>query len=94
MIIGSSQRYRVSFFIYKLNYVDSSSIYEAYAVSVHVVIFLFVAPASGMGDIGIWFSVHSFVCPSTFATTLASTLLSGSLTLKACEILWQNLVQI
>ena len=32
--------------------------------------------------------------PSTFATTLASTLLLRSVTVKPYEILWQNLVQI
>ena len=45
-------------------------------------------------DTGIRFSVCSDICPSTFATTLASTLLSGSVTLKSFEMLWQNLVQI
>ena len=43
-------------------------------------------------DIGILFSVRSYVRPSTFATTLASTVLS--VTLNPYEIRLQGLVQI
>ena len=42
-------------------------------------------------DIGIWFSIRSYVHPSTFATTLAWTLLFRFVTLKSFEILWHHL---
>ena len=41
-------------------------------------------------DIGIRFSIRSYVRPSTFATTLASTLLFRSVTTKPFEIFWQH----
>ena len=68
-------------------------------LSVHQTVkgYLFVVPASGMARYRDPV-FHPFVCLSiqlsTFMTTLASTLMFESITLKPSEIMSQNLVQI
>ena len=54
---------------------------------------IFVAPSSGTVQFVVMVFCP-FVHPSTFGTTLASTLMLGYVTLKPFEIFGQNLVQV
>ena len=63
----------------------------------NVFLHVFVMHASGMArymDPVFCLFVRMDICPSTFATAVASTLLSWSVSLKLFEILWENVLQI